>query len=816
MTPELFRQARDLFQQAVELPPERRASFLDDRCAGNAALRAEVESLLSVTGPGGSLLEAARSEVRSLAGELSAPRDRIGPYTILGEIGRGGMGTVYLAERADRELPGRLAIKVVKRGMDSDFILARFRSERQILATLSHANIARLLDGGTTEDGVPYFVMEHVEGRHLLEYVDERRLGVAERIGLFRSVCDAVSYAHRNLVVHRDIKPANVLVLADGTPKLLDFGLAKVLDPVGDVAEPGEASTVAGQRMLTPGYASPEQIRGERVTTSTDVFSLGVVLYRLLTGIGPFPTEGRSTEEISRAVLEEAPRSTRASLGEELDTILAKALQKEPARRYASVEQLSEDLRRYLAGLPVLARRDTLVYRARKFVSRHRVAAGAAAVAALLLTATAGVALWQARRALQKEALARRRFAEVRQLTNATLFEFHDAIKELRGSTAARALLVKRGLLYLNVLAEEARGDRALQRELLAAYLKLASIQGDTFEGNLGDTEGARRSLAKADVILAELARSAPAGPDEARRVADDYLAIGVAHLGISEPAKSVAAFRKAAELLEGLGRGPRVSRDDRRRLALAHGRLGRALMEEGALAEALPPTLRSAELLERLVAESPQDQQDARRLAISHDQAGQLQREKEPAAALASHQKALALQLALVASQPENAQLKRELAWTHVDMADTLAAQRLFDRAQRSGREAAAIFESLAAADPSNLNDRTELANVLLTLGETSLSTGDLTAARAAFERARSAAAGVAERDPESTFAGPVLAAAHFGLGRADLGGGQRESGCQAVARSLALYRGLESRGRLHGIYRAGFEQARAEPRCR
>ncbi len=367
------------------------------------------------------------------------------------------MGAVYLGVLKDAGLEKRVAVKVVRGELGSEFLRERFHTERRILSGLEHPNIARLYDGGTTPDGLPWFAMELVEGEHLLESADRRGLTREGRIRMFLEVCDAVQYAHRHLVVHRDLKPGNILVSRDGTPKLLDFGLAKLLDVSSD------ERTATVHRLLTPEYASPEQVRGGGITTASDVYSLGVVLYRLLTGSLPYRTKTQSGVEIERAVLEQAPPATEPALGADLDTVLRKALAKEPDRRYPTVQELADDLRRHLDGRPVLARGDSLSYRAGKFLKRHRWGVAAAALAGASLVAGAGLALWQAERARASEAVAHRRFEEVRSLAKTVLFELHDEIATLPGSTKARATLVSTALRYLDSLAADA-GKRSRAR----------------------------------------------------------------------------------------------------------------------------------------------------------------------------------------------------------------------------------------------------------------------------------------------------------------------------------------------------------------
>ncbi|MCA8960328.1 MAG: serine/threonine protein kinase, partial [Planctomycetes bacterium] len=417
---------QEVFEGALGLPQARRAAFLDEECGGDRAFREQVEQLLACDAEDDGFLDTLdRTRAVDLSPESGDPflGERIGAYRVEALIARGGMGAVYRAERVGADFEQTVALKILKRGLDTDEILRRFRVERQVLARLEHPHIARLYDGGATEQGLPYLVMELVDGAPIDQYCDERRIGIRERIALFIDVCRAVQFAHHRLVVHRDLKPSNILVATDGTPKLLDFGIAKVIDP--DVDEM-PVSTVTELRIMTPRYASPEQVRGEPTTTGTDVFSLGVILYELLCGRTPHPVRTTSVEEMQRAVCEvdptrpsialaratdttsagidpdaiaEARRTDRRRLASllsgDLETVTLKALAKEPARRYASPGRLAEDLERYLAGRPVEARRDTWAYRATKFVRRNAIPLALASTFLLLLAGAAAVTLWQ-------------------------------------------------------------------------------------------------------------------------------------------------------------------------------------------------------------------------------------------------------------------------------------------------------------------------------------------------------------------------------------------------------------------------------------
>ncbi len=391
MPNERWEHLAELVKSAVALEPEQWSAFLDQECDSDPAMRAEIESLLAQHKGASRFIEtpalhlAAKSFMREAAyrnGQV------IGDYEIISLIGRGGMGEVYLAR--DRKLGRKVALKFVQRGLNSEDLIRHFKREESLLASLNHPNIAQLYGGGIGEDGSPFFAMEYVEGQRLDEFCNERSLTTKERLEIFRKVCSAVTYAHQHLVIHRDLKPANIRVTPDGEPKLLDFGIAKLLDPEAHLSE----LTITLGAVMTPEYASPEQVRGDSMTTASDIYSLGVVLYELLTGLKPYNLTNRNPTEVSRAITEQEPTRPslvvdRKSLRGDLDNIILMALRKEPTRRYSSVGQFSEDVRRSLEGLPIIARKDTWTYRSAKFVRRHRV--GVAAAALVLLSLVGGI-----------------------------------------------------------------------------------------------------------------------------------------------------------------------------------------------------------------------------------------------------------------------------------------------------------------------------------------------------------------------------------------------------------------------------------------
>ena len=427
MTVERFRQIRNVYEAALEVEdPTGRAEFLAQACQGDEDLGLEVGKLLIANECAADFIDG------PLLGTVDpgVPADpmprmegrRVGAYLILRELGRGGMGTVYLASRDDDVVRKQVAIKIVRAGLGEADVLRRFRQERDILAALDHPAIARLIDGGSTEEGLPYFVMDYIEGEPIDSWCDRRKLNVTGRLKLFQTVCDGVQYAHQRLVVHRDLKPANILVTAEGHVKLLDFGIAKMLDPGDASADMARTETLL--RRMTPEYASPEQLMGEAIHTTSDIYALGVVLYELLTGHRPYKMRSHILHEIARVICEEEPTRPSAVISEgnvqaisevregnsvhlrhrlegDLDNILLKALQKGPSRRYSSADQFREDVNRHLAGLPVSARKDTVWYRGGKFIRRHQVGLAATVLAVAALALGLFTTLWQTRLALE-------------------------------------------------------------------------------------------------------------------------------------------------------------------------------------------------------------------------------------------------------------------------------------------------------------------------------------------------------------------------------------------------------------------------------
>jgi serine/threonine protein kinase/tetratricopeptide (TPR) repeat protein len=501
MTPAEWHRVKSLFDAAVTLPSGERDECLD-RSSEPLHIVEEVRQLLAaLDSPSTAFHECVQWEAA-----LSVTNDvdhdpmigqRLGAYRVTRQLGRGGMGSVFLAERDDDQYTKRVAIKVVRRGLDTRDVLRLFVSERQILARLDHPNICGLIDAGTTPDGRPYLVQDFVDGEPLLVYCHRQALDVEARLRLFIEICRAVHYAHQRLVVHRDLKPSNILVTADGRPRLLDFGVAKILDPSSD----GGPTTGILSRRLTPEYASPEQIRGGAVITATDVYSLGVILCQLLTGATPYRLTDRSRRALERAVCDDdpvppsrlvahLPRLARRLRGD-LDAIVLRAIEKEAAARFPSAEALADDVRRHLEGVPTVAQPASLAGSARKFVRRHRWGVVSVAAIAMSLALGLGLTVWQGKVARAERDRANQRASDLRKLAASLVVEVSDAVNRLEGSLSARRLVVQRGLEQLETLARDSGDDPALALDLAQAYLKMGGVLGEYFgNSSIGDFRG--------------------------------------------------------------------------------------------------------------------------------------------------------------------------------------------------------------------------------------------------------------------------------------------------------------------------------------
>jgi non-specific serine/threonine protein kinase/serine/threonine-protein kinase len=735
--------------------------------------------------------------------------------------------------------------------MDTDTILRRFVMERQILANLEHPNIAGLFEGGSTTDGLPYFVMEYVEGEPIDEYCEAHGFTIRQRLELFRQVCAALHYAHQNLVVHRDIKPSNVLVTAEGIPKLLDFGIAKLLSP--DWSLTGEA-TLSMQRLMTPAYASPEQLRGLPITTVSDVYSLGVVLYELLSGHHPYHSTSRVPEEMAQVILREEPGkpSTAASrqaakvrhdanenhqkgitdnrlsretnpkseirnpkyLRGDLDNIVLKALRKEPERRYTSAQEFSEDIRRHLEGLPVNATPATFSYRAGKFTHRHKAGVLAAAIVVITLLTATVITAWQARVARSERAKAEQRFNDVRQLANSVVFELHDSIQNLPGSTPSRELLVTRALAYLDKLASEAGQEPSLQLELAAAYDKVGDIQGGFGTSHLGQRKKAGESYRKALAIREALVNAEPTSVDFRRQLSTSYTKLGEILWIELEMNGTLEFYGKALAINKNLAAEMPDDPQIRSDLALSYGKFGYMHAASNHTDEALENTRKAVAIIEELAIANPNNPKIQAELALSYDRVAEIltaltQNHSE---ALLLFRKSQKIGETLLESDPLNTKLRRGQAVGEFNVATVSAKLGDSKTGLDSSRKALSVFTEMLSADPQNEEFRQIVAAIQTFVCEMMIKNGDAAEAIKLLSRSLLTLEKSFEASPTDEIAHFRIAnvQAELGKGHSALAatGGLSGPGNLAhwrearswLRKSLSIYKAFHEAGKLSG----------------
>ena len=774
MAPNRWELIQELFLAAAELPPAERRQFLDQKCNGDRDLSEEVESLLHTDSHAEQELAATlQAEARSLFHTRDLTGSRLGPYRVERQIGAGGMGEVYLAHRDDQLFDQRVAIKVVRRGCDTPELVERLHQERRILANLEHPSIARLIDGGTTSDGRPYFAMEYVEGETIDRYCESHALDIPQRCRLFLRVCEAVASAHRNLVVHRDLKPGNIIVTADGTPKLLDFGIAKTVE---SDAAPG-LTRFAGTLPYTPEYASPEQVHGLPLTTATDVYSLGAILYELLAGTRAQRIDRPTPPEITHVVCEsevtlpsqttKMPAPWRKRLRGDLDRIVWRAMRKEPERRYLSVDQLAEDIDRHLAGHPITARQDSARYRAGKFLRRHIVVFSAASAVALTLVAGVVVAVAQARKAQAQRERAQERLALMVDLANRVLFDVHSSIEPLAGSTPARRDIVRTTLQYLERLSKDAPQDDALRLATAEAYRKVGDVQGYPTHPNLGDTAGALDSYRKAEALIEPLHGQKTVAPLVRKRWLIIETRLAAALTVIGKQSETVPRMERALPEAADLAHLYPLDTE----AALAHvsvlDELGDALLYTD-VPRSIEYTTKSAEILSQLAAAHPEDNEIATRLATCQCRMGTLlSRKNETRAALESLKRCAAAREVLANRDPANAMWQRNLMMAYGHMGTTLGGPFTYHLGET--REAAvyyakalAIAERMHRADPQNRTAELDTAAALLRLGSLPPEPGQEAAALERIRRACAILERLRQSDPQSVAIAHQLSVAY------------------------------------------------------
>jgi serine/threonine protein kinase len=805
MSPDRWPQLKSLVADCLLLPREERIAYLDEACAGDAALRAEAESLLQVYA-GDTVkhfMEEPAFAGQSADAGLSTGRDwigrRIGAYRILSRLGKGSLGEVYRAVRQDGETEQQVALRLVRSGYDTGHVIKRFQAEFPALDALRHPFIARLLEGGVTNEGLPYFVSEVVEGLPIDTYCNDRRLSVAARLALFRDVCDAVQHAHQHLHVHRALKPGNILVLPDGTPRLLDLGLAKMLDPQAAEEAGQSAETVRAAQPLE--YASPEQLRGEPITTATDVHALGVVLYQLLTGLRPYG-EALAGPDLARAICDTIPERPSVAVGRlqrlalaattsrgsvfasvreadpkqlarrldgDLDRIVLLALRKHPQRRYASAEQLGADLQRYLDRMPVLAYPDRFGYHARKFLLRHRWTTGIAAGVLVTLAAILAMAEHSSYRARSELARAERQWKAVRAVPTAFINEVHDAIQPLAGSVPLRKTMVQHALRYMDSLVQQGAGNPPLQREAAAGYERIAVIQGGPAAGHLNDTFGSLASYRKAIALRDALWRAKPADAALLR----DLIRLRMVVVNLlrerGQPQTALAEMRAVLPMAEKL---VRQTRDPHDRLALAslHMDLSGQLAAVASWRLSLDQTRQAATVLQSVVKDHPDNGAAKRMLAQAYARSAALLGEfgEQHQEAQALLEQSLAMALELLAVDAANADFLSVAAQARLGIGRSLLRQNDPDAALPPLRQAMSGFQTLAAADPTNTNLRLHAATANGAIAEALFHQGELFRT---IDHAEMARAGF-DSLPKETIAGHatrnLIGMNHYRMGKA------------------------------------------------
>ncbi len=818
MTPARWNRVKEVYAQALEISEEQRDGFIASACAGDRELLREVESLLESEKKAGLFLEQPALDrttqnmstaVRAAVGTFPQRGDRLGIYAIVQQIGEGGMGTVYQAVRDDDEFRKLVAVKILKRGMDTDYVVQRFEIEKQILAHFDHPNIARLLDAGITPDNRPYFVMEFYSGLALDRYCRERRPTLEARIRLFQKICAAVEYAHENLIVHRDLKPGNILITEDGEPHLLDFGIAKLL---GDERQ----LTVAGLRVMTPGYASPEQIRGEPVNTATDIYSLGVLLYEVLTGSHPFPQRTREPFSPTGLDLDKDPKPpstlirTTASkidalpqsigsinewshvLRGDLDKIVLKALAADPARRYRTVEQLAADLSRFLAGQPVAAAGDSVTYYVKKFVRRNRVAVGSAVVFVVALAVALGIAVYEAAKARAQQEIAEGHATQLRRLAQSLVFDIHDAIETLPGATPVREKLLSRATVALDSLAAT-DADGSARLELADAYLKLGAVHGSPAESNLGRPEEALAEYRKAAALL-ERAATTRNTPEVQRELAEvyDQTARVLGQLGRSKEATN--EYWKSIHLREQVFAGNPGSVEARRSLAVARFSIARIQIDAGNMKDAERLARESLTEYEAVLAADPGHAQTRFGVALNAKTLAAIEAElKDYSAAARYASRALEIDQLRLKADSQNANIPLDVSFDLSELADAEEGRHDMEAARLHCLQALEIREKLLANDPRNerFRDRTAYMNgklglLLLDMGRTAEAKQYI---RREYDLLERLASGAKSVTPKIRFA-----SARGDLGEWYCRAGQKAEGLALLTAAIAEFKELQS----------------------
>ena len=780
--PVRYRRLLDLLGQALDLPAAARTPWVEGLSGEPAEFQPDLLRLLAHQDDSQMAAQVdagAGSVAAGLAESADSPfvaGQMIGRYRLERPLGEGGMGVVWLARKdGDNTLPP-VAIKVPTAIANHKAAAERLTREGAILAALNHPNIARLIEAGVTADGTPFLALEFIDGQRLADYCDAKQLTLDARLTLFVNVLDAVAYAHSTLVLHRDLKPGNVLVTTGGAVKLLDFGIAKLLDDTGSAGSTKLTQMVG--RALTPDYASPEQIAGIPLTVASDVYSLGVMLFELVTGERPYKLKRGSAAELEEAILtadtgrpstvanaEFAARNRetvgrlRRKLAGDLDTIILKALKKKPAERYGSVLALKEDIERYLSGRPVLATPDSAAYRFRRFVVRNRLVVGATAAIFVALLAGLAAALWQtaeareqARVAATERARAEQRFDDVRAISNSLIFDIYDAIELVPGATDARALLTRKAVEFLDKVAADRRDDAVLARELATGYRKIAEAMNYAMAANLGDAVGANRNHEKALALLEPLGSRPNADKADVIALAKTAMSYGTSLLEQGEVARALPYTRKGLALRKALLEADPNNADRRRDMAVAESHMANALVEMGDLRGALALNDSMAARYRALVAEDPKSAKNRWGNICGYANTGSvLIALGEYAKARERMQRALDLNAELLADRPDHYSVMNAFGEFNLVLGEL--AHRAGDRgaAQRFFAQALSHRKLLAARDAKDVEVARNLQKARASLGLVLVGKGRAAEGTKLLQEAKSGLTGMIAARPSS-----------------------------------------------------------------
>jgi eukaryotic-like serine/threonine-protein kinase len=813
-----WEQIKQILHDAVELPPAERAGFVANAAAGDAEIIAEVESLLASFDEAEEFLEESPMQLTGMGNSLEGRW--IGEYHVGKLIAEGGMGSVYHAAKEIDGFPMPVALKVIRFAASNDYVQRRFRMERQILARLAHENILRLLDGGVTADGQPYIVTEYLDAQHLEQWLDEAKPSLEERLRLFAKICDGVAHAHRNLIVHGDIKPSNILVTREGTPKLVDFGIARLIKSEEEAAAGGQITHTMAPA-FTPWWASPEQLRGEPLGIESDCYELGRILFFLLTRKPPFDLHGLSTQQILELLQKCPPPKPSLIAGDtrlegDLDNITRKALEYDRHLRYRGADALADDILRHLEFRPISARPYTWTYRFHKFIRRNKGLVAVAATATIALVTTVSIALYQANESRRYYESSRLHYEQLRSLSNSLLFESDEALATIPGATPIRARLIRRALGYLDELARKDNSDPAIKEELVSAYLKIGDIQGRPGSPNLGQTGEALLSYKKAEA-LCEVIRRAAVNAASFREASDQlatvYARVSAALRATGDTEQALSYERKALGIRQALYEADPANPTRIRALASSLTTLSGSLSQKGDWTAVLQMRQESLRMFEELAAQSPDNTEDRRSLALALARMGSIELHEGKLTESHDHYKrALDIDYGLHLREPANMRFQINTGWAHTNYGIILHRMGKPREALDHFVRGRAYYVDVARVDASEVRSRTLLqankvhhARALLTLKRLrdakSLADSALLERKQLANLNRENAGALGEVGETHTLIGQILAAM-----------GQRENALAEFDTAYRIFSGLTASDRANAAIQEDIETVRKE----